>query len=76
MRYRELTRKVLRDLKVCIKAGAPEWLVGYAKASMAKADYFHSRRRSVTCSSRSLAMGELLRLGDVLRHYLMSVSAK
>lgn len=69
MRYRDLSRETLSDLKSCIKAGAPEWLVGYAKASMAKADYFHSRRLSATCSARTRAMNELLQLGDMLRYW-------
>lgn len=69
MRYRDLVRKTANELKACTKAGAPEWLVGYAKASMAKADYFHSRRRSATCPARTRAMNELLQLGDVLRYW-------
>lgn len=69
MRYRELVGKTASELKACIKAGAPEWLVGYAKASMAKADYFHSRRRNAACPARSRAMNELLQLGDMLRYW-------
>ena len=69
MRYRDLLRKTVADLKTCIKAGAPEWLVGYAKASMAKADYYHGRRRGRTCPLRARAMNELLQLGDMLRYW-------
>lgn len=69
MRYRDLVGKTASELKTCTKAGAPEWLVGYAKASMDKADYFHSRRRSATCPARTRAMNELLQLGDVLRYW-------
>lgn len=69
MRYRDLTRKTAIELKACIKAGAPEWLAGYAKASMAKADYHHARRRSRTCLERAKAMSELLQLGDMLRYW-------
>ena len=69
MRYRDLTRKTEIELKACIKAGAPEWLAGYAKASMAKADYHHARRRSRTCPERVKAMSELLQLGDMLRYW-------
>lgn len=69
MRYRDLSRQTSSDLKVCIKAGAPEWLAGYAKASMAKADYYHGKRRSIACPLRSRAMNELLQLGDLLRHW-------
>ena len=69
MRYRDLTRKTAIELKACIKAGAPEWLAGYANASMAKADYYHGRRLNSTCPLRTRAMNELLQLGDVLRHW-------
>ncbi|OEC58396.1 hypothetical protein [Pseudomonas sp. AP42] len=69
MRYRELVRKTTSDLSACVKAGVPEWLAGYAKASMAKADYYHARRRSRTCPLRARAMNELLQLSDVLRHW-------
>jgi len=69
MRYRELMRKTAIELKACIKAGAPEWLVGYAEASMAKADHYHGRRRSRACPLRARAMSELLQLGDMLRYW-------
>lgn len=69
MRYRDLTRKTAIELKGCIKAGAPEWLAGYAKASMTKADYYHGRRLNSTCPLRTRAMNELLQLGDVLRYW-------
>ncbi len=69
MRYRDLARKTTCDLKACIKAGAPDWLAGYARASMTKADYFHARRRNSTCPLRARAMNELLQLGDVLRYW-------
>ena len=69
MRYRDLSRKTANELKACIEAGAPEWLAGYAKASMAKADHYHGVRRSITCPLRTRAMNELLQLGDVLRYW-------
>lgn len=69
MRYRDLSRKTASELKACVKAGAPEWLVGYAKASMAKAGHYHAGRRSITCPLRTRAMNELLQLGDVLRYW-------
>ena len=69
MRYRDLLRKTTSDLKACIKAGAPEWLVGYAKASVAKAGYFHAGRRTGACALRMRAMNELLQLGDMLRYW-------
>ena len=69
MRYRDLFRRTASDLKACIKSGAPQWLIGYAKASMTKADYYHARRRNSTCPLRARAMNELLQLGDVLRHW-------
>lgn len=69
MRYRELSRKTASDLKACIKAGAPDWLAGYAKASMAKAHQYHGARRSITCPLRARAMNELLQLGDILRYW-------
>lgn len=69
MRYRDLLRKTTHDLRDCIKAGAPEWVAGYAKASMTKADYYHGRRRSRTCPLRARAMNELLQLGDVLLYW-------
>ena len=69
MRYRYLTRKTAGDLKACIKAGLPDWMAGYAKASMAKADHYHAARRSITCPLRARAMNELLQLGDMLRYW-------
>ena len=69
MRYRNLVRKTKRELKACMRRGAPEWLSGYAKESMAKADYFHARRLSQSCSVRSRAMNELLQIGDLLRYW-------
>ena len=69
MRYRDLVRRTKRELKVCMKRGAPDWLSGYANESMAKADYFHVRRLSQSCSVRSRAMNELLQLGDMLRYW-------
>ncbi|MNP00601.1 hypothetical protein D3C76_923930 [compost metagenome] len=69
MRYRDLLRKTASDLKHCIKSDAPEWLVGYARVSMAKANHYHSRRRGLTCPLRARAMSELLQLGDMLRYW-------
>lgn len=69
MRYRDLVRITRRELKSCAKREAPEWLKGYAKESMAKADFFHVRRRSSSCAVRSRAMNELLQLGDMLRYW-------
>ncbi len=69
MRYRDLLRKTTSDLKACIKAGAPDWLVGYAKASVDKANYFHERRLYAACPLRMRAINELLQLGDMLRHW-------
>lgn len=69
MRYRDLVRITRRELKVCVKRDAPEWLKGYAKESMAKADFFHVRRRCGSCSARGRAMNELLQLGDMLRYW-------
>lgn len=70
MRYRDLLRKTASDLKDCAKSGAPEWLVGYAEASMDKANYHHARRRSAACAARSNAVNELLHLSDVLRYWM------
>ena len=69
MRYRDLVRITRRELKVCVKRDAPEWLKGYAKESMAKADFLHARRRSRSCSAQVRAMNELLQLGDMLRYW-------
>ena len=69
MRYRDLLRKTKNDLKACVEVGAPEWLVSYAKASMAKASYFHAGRRTGACALRMRAMNELLQLGDMLRYW-------
>ena len=69
MRYRDLLRKTAADLKTCIKADAPEWLVGYAKASMAKAAHYHGARRNIACPLRARAMNELLQLGEMLRYW-------
>ena len=74
--YRDLVRRARRKLKECIKADAPDWLVGYAEASIHKADYFHAKRRCASCPSRIRAVNEVLQLQDVLRHYLMSVNTK
>jgi hypothetical protein len=69
MRYRDLLRQLKRQLASCEKSGAPDWLVSYAKHSIAKANYFYERRRGHSCSARAKAVNQLLQLGDVLRHW-------
>ena len=72
--YRDLVRHSQRQVKASVKASAPEWLIGYAESSIRKANFFHARRRSLTCPLRSRAVNELLQLDDVLSHYLRSVT--